>query len=126
MRLIVDLTLFILQTDTVDLFVGNLPMDDDDRLDNIRNFFSEHGIELSDVRSKLEKPFGHVTLAKPGDKDKALGLSGEELNGNPVRIDVTGGQRKSFGGGDFGGLGGRGGGRGGGKCISMIFVWVVS
>ena len=117
-----DLTLFILQADTVDLFVGNLPMDDDDRLDNIRNFFSEHGVELSDVRSKLEKPFGHVTLANARDKDKALALSGEELNGNPVRIDVTGGQRKSFGGGDFGGRGGRGGGRGGGKCISMIFV----
>ena len=117
-----DLTLFILQADTVDLFVGNLPMDDDDRLDNIRNFFSEHGVELSDVRSKLEKPFGHVTLAKASDKDKALALSGKELNGNLVRIDVTGGQRKSFGAGDFGGRGRRGGGCGGGKCISMIFV----
>ena len=104
MKSIVDTC--VLQADAVDLFVGNLPMDDDDRLDNIRNFFSEHGIELSDVRTKLEKPFGHVTLAKPGDKEKALALSGEELNGNPVRIDVTGGPRKSFGD-----AGGRGGGK---------------
>lgn len=101
----------IFQGETVDLFVGNLPFDDDDREENIRKFFSSHGVELTDVRTKYEKPFGHVSLANAGDKEKALALSGEEMNGNPLRIDNTGG-RKSFGGENN--RGGRGGGRGGG------------
>jgi len=97
--------------ETVDLFIGNLPFDDEDREENIRKFFSSHGVEISEVRTRLEKPFGHVSLANSADKEKALALSGEEMNGNQLRIDNTG-QRKSFGGDNN--RGGRGGGRGGG------------
>lgn len=102
--------LLILMIIQVDIFIGNLPEDEGERADQISKWFSDHGVELSDVRSRQGKPFAHATLANAADKDKALGLSGEEMDGNPLRIDNAGRPNAAAAGG---GRGGRGGGRGG-------------
>ena len=46
--------------------------------------------------------FAHVTLANSADADKALALSGMELGGNPIKVDMSrrrdAAPRASFGG----------------------------
>lgn len=64
-------------------------MDSEDNAASVEQFFSGHDIMLSDVRVRYGKSFGHVTLASADDQDKALALSGEELAGNPLKIDVA-------------------------------------
>ncbi|KAK6187110.1 hypothetical protein SNE40_005203 [Patella caerulea] len=92
--------------ETVSLFIGGL--DFETTPDTIKDFFSENGIELSDVRKREGKRFGHVDLDDADDLDKAMKLHGSEIDGCEIRIDKAdkntsgGGDRRSQGGGPKG------------------------
>lgn len=101
------------------LFVGNLSFDTEEAA--IEQFFEECG-QISEVRivtsyDGRSKGFAYVQFASAEAAKKALGLNGQELDGRPVRLDLSDGARGSGGSGSRGsgrgGRGGRGGFRGG-------------
>ncbi|ESO87120.1 hypothetical protein LOTGIDRAFT_229278 [Lottia gigantea] len=89
------------ESDPVSLFVGGL--DFETTPDTIKKFFSDNGVELSDVRKREGKRFGHIDLEDSDDLDKAMQLHGSEIDGCEIRIDKAeknnsgGGERRSFG-----------------------------
>lgn len=104
------------QGDRHSIFVGNLSFKCNEN--SIRKHFSSCG-NVVDIRlakrddGKL-KGFAHVDFDSEEGVQKALELNGKELDGRPLKIDVStpkqgGGNR----GGNRGGRGGRGGNRGG-------------
>ena len=104
------------QGDRHSIFVGNLSFKSNEN--SIRKHFSSCG-NVVDIRlakrddGKL-KGFAHVDFDSEEGVQKALELNGKELDGRPLKIDVStpkqgGGNR----GGNRGGRGGRGGNRGG-------------
>ncbi|XP_052266431.1 nucleolin-like isoform X1 [Dreissena polymorpha] len=70
----------------ITLFCGNL--DPDLTTESLQAFFDAEGIDITNARKISFKRFGYVDV-KPEDLDKALELSGKELNGEPVRIDLS-------------------------------------
>ena len=69
------------------------------------------------------KGFAHVEFDEPQAANNALSLNGNQLDGRPLRLDISsskkggssGGNRGGFGGGRGGGFGGGRGGFGGGR-----------
>jgi len=114
------------------VFCGNLSFQIDE--DSLKDFFKGCG-EVKQIRWGTDKEsgdfkgYGHCEFFDEAAVDKAVQLHGEDLLGRAIRLDfaVSGGARKSFGGGEerksfgggdrksFGGGGGRGGFGGGQK-----------
>ncbi len=96
------------------IYVGNLAFRTDEQ--SLRSHFSTCG-EVTDVHIVMDratgrsKGFGFITFSSDGAVDAALALSGQELDGRPLRVDRATGESRSSGGGN---RGGNGGGFGGG------------
>uniref|UniRef100_A0A9J8DK99 Nucleolin n=1 Tax=Cyprinus carpio carpio TaxID=630221 RepID=A0A9J8DK99_CYPCA len=71
------------------LFLGNLNhnKDFDEIKSAIAKFFSKEGLEIQDVRVGGTKKFGYVDFASEEELQKALGLNGKKLMGQPVKLD---------------------------------------
>uniref|UniRef100_A0A8C2ANN3 Nucleolin n=1 Tax=Cyprinus carpio TaxID=7962 RepID=A0A8C2ANN3_CYPCA len=71
------------------LFLGNLNSnkDFDEIKSAISKFFSKEGLEIQDVRLGGSKKFGYVDFASEEEMQKALGLNGKKLMGQPVKLD---------------------------------------
>jgi len=109
------------------LYVGNLDYNTTE--DEIKNFFTEKGIEtktvtlITDKYTGRAKGFGFVEVESDAILQQAVeALNGQELNGRKLTVNKaqpprerTGGDRGGFGGGDRGGFGGDRGGSGGGR-----------
>jgi len=97
------------------IYVGNLAFRTDEA--SLRNHFGSCG-EVTEVHIVMDratgrsKGFGFITFADESAVDAAIALSGQELDGRPLRIDrATGESRpRSNGGGGGGGYGDRNGG----------------
>jgi cold-inducible RNA-binding protein len=100
------------------IYVGNLSFRSDET--SLRNHFAGCG-EITEVHIVLDratgrsKGFSFVTFADESAVEAAIKLSGQELDGRPLRIDRATGESRAprTGGGGFGG--GNGGGFGGGN-----------
>ncbi|XP_052445492.1 nucleolin isoform X2 [Carassius gibelio] len=71
------------------LYLGNLNnnKDFDEIKSAITKFFSKEGLEIQEVRLGGTKKFGYVDFASEEDLQKALGLNGKNLLGQPVKLD---------------------------------------
>ncbi|XP_016147483.1 nucleolin-like [Sinocyclocheilus grahami] len=71
------------------LYLGNLNhnKDFDEIKSAIAKFFSKEGLEIQDVRIGGTKKFGYVDFASEEEQQKALGLNGKKLMGQPVKLD---------------------------------------
>merc|ERR1712174_9832 len=105
------------------VFIGNLDFDIDE--DTVRNTFQECG-DIKNVRFGMDretgdfKGYGHITFYDSSSTDKAVAMSGNIINGRPVRVDFAK-TRKEFGSGGRGG--GRGRGRGGRIGLVEVGQW---
>ena len=100
--------------DSNTVFVGNISFNTSE--DSVRDFFSKVG-NITSVRIAMgedgrARGFCHVEFESPAVAKNALSLSGQDLDGRAVRLDLSGGRKPGFGGGR-GGFGGDRGGRGG-------------
>ena len=103
------------------MFVGNLPFSATE--DDLKNLFADCGeIEGARIATDREtgraRGFGYVDFADEDAVDKAMALTGSDLNGRQVRVDFgrPRGERPAGGfGGDRGGRGGFSGDRRGGS-----------
>ncbi|XP_012938051.1 nucleolin isoform X2 [Aplysia californica] len=76
------------QTDveeTITLFIGGLAADSTE--EEVQEFLSENGIEVSSVRKPPKKRNAFVDLQDSNDLDKALALSGSSYNGSDITVD---------------------------------------
>merc|ERR1712176_163301 len=95
------------------VFIGNLDFNIDE--DTVRNTFQECG-DIKNGRFGMDretgdfKGYGHMFFYDSSSTDKAVAMSGNIINGRPVRVDFAK-EKKEFGSGGRGG--GRGRGRGG-------------
>ena len=98
------------------IFVGNLSFKSNEN--SIRKFFSSCG-KILDIRiAKNEegrmKGFAHIDFEDQDGVDNAVKKNGEELDGRPLKVDVSSNKPSGAGKGGDRGRGGRGGrGRGG-------------
>uniref|UniRef100_A0A672S8L2 RRM domain-containing protein n=1 Tax=Sinocyclocheilus grahami TaxID=75366 RepID=A0A672S8L2_SINGR len=87
------------------LYLGNLNhnKDFDEIKSAIAKFFSKEGLEIQDVRIGGTKKFGYVDFASEEEQQKALGLNGKKLMGQPrnrlPRVQVGGNRQEGNGGG---------------------------
>ena len=102
------------------IYVGNLSFRSDET--SLRNHFANCG-EITEVHIVLDratgrsKGFAFVSFGDESAVESAIKLSGQELDGRPLRIDrATGESRapRTGGGGGYGRGGNGGGGYGGG------------
>jgi len=101
------------EVDPTTIFVGNLSWDSDEN--SIKSAFESCGaitsVRVATKPDGQSRGFCHIQFESPDSIDKALALSGTEIDGRAVRVDRSGG--RGGGGGGFGGdRGGRGRGRG--------------
>ncbi|XP_067841313.1 cold-inducible RNA-binding protein B-like [Heptranchias perlo] len=96
------------------LFIGGLNFDTDEQA--LEEVFSKYG-QISEVRvikdrdTMASRGFGFITFENPDDaRDALMAMNGKSIDGRQIRVDNA--ERKSGGGGGYGG--GRGGGGGGG------------
>lgn len=74
------------------LFVGSLPWSINN--DSLRDLFAQYGeiteaIVITDRDTGRSKGFGFVTFAKEEDAQKALDMSGKEVEGRPIVVNVA-------------------------------------
>lgn len=108
--------------DSACLFCGNISFNTSE--DSIRDFFASVG-DITSVRiakgdDGRARGFCHIEFGSPAKAQEALKkFNGQELDGRPVRLDISAGRSSGGGRGGFGGGRGRGGfgdrDRGGGR-----------
>nr|KAG5710178.1 hypothetical protein BaRGS_006697 [Batillaria attramentaria] len=76
------------------LFVGNLNADTTE--DAVKKFFKKGGVKVKEVRKIEKKRFGYVDLKSEDDVEAALALSGQELEGNEIKVEQAKPKDKSF------------------------------
>jgi len=69
------------------LWVGGLDREIEE--DKIIKFFKKHGVEVSEVRKRPGKRFGHVDLADKDQLATALALNGTEFKGEELKIEES-------------------------------------
>ncbi|XP_072356370.1 RNA-binding protein 3-like [Scyliorhinus torazame] len=105
-------------TEEAKLFVGGLNFDTDEQA--LEDVFSKYG-QIAEVRVIKDKDtmtsrgFGFITFENPDDANDAMeAMNGKSLDGRQIRVDHA--EKKSGGGGGYGGSRGGGGyGRGRGS-----------
>ena len=98
------------------VFVGNLPFSATE--EDLKSLFAECGdIEGARIATDREtgraRGFGYIDFADEESVDKAMKLTGSDLNGREIRVDFGRARGERPAGGDGGFRGGRGGSRGG-------------
>jgi len=96
------------------IYVGNLSYNSSES--DLKDFFGDCG-NIKQVRLAKDpggkfKGFGHVEFEDDDGAGNALKKNGDDLDGRPIKVDMSRPSRGGGGGGSFGGRGGRGGGRG--------------
>ena len=103
------------------IYVGNLSFRSDEA--SLRNHFGSCG-EITEVHIVMDratgrsKGFGFITFGEESAVEAAIAMSGQELDGRPLRIDRATGESRTGGGGGGaprnggGGFGDRNGGSG--------------
>lgn len=84
------------------LFVGSLPWSVNG--DSLKALFSQYGeiteaIVISDRQTGRSKGFGFVTFANEESAQKALEMSGKEVEGRPIVVNVAKPREERSGGG---------------------------
>uniref|UniRef100_UPI00398EBF8B cold-inducible RNA-binding protein B-like n=1 Tax=Pristiophorus japonicus TaxID=55135 RepID=UPI00398EBF8B len=99
------------------LFIGGLNFDTDEQA--LEEVFSKYG-QISEVRvikdrdTQTSRGFGFITFENPDDANDALqAMNGKSIDGRQIRVDHA--EKKSGGGGSYGGSRGGGGGYGRGR-----------
>lgn len=85
------------------LFVGSLPWSING--DSLRELFAQYGeiteaIVITDRQTGRSKGFGFVTFANEESAQKALEMSGKEVEGRPIVVNIAK-PREERGGGGF-------------------------
>lgn len=85
------------------LFVGSLPWSING--DSLKELFAQYGeiteaIVITDRQTGRSKGFGFVTFANEESAQKALEMSGKEVEGRPIVVNVAK-PREERGGGGF-------------------------
>jgi len=103
----------------ISLMIRNVDPEVEDK--KIIKFFKKKGVAVGEVR-RTGKPFAFVQLEDAADLDKALALSGEELQGQALSIEKARSKNKpqEYGGAQAGTP--RGGGGGDDKDSRVLFV----
>ncbi|KAL8572087.1 hypothetical protein ACOMHN_031044 [Nucella lapillus] len=71
--------------EVVTLFVGQLNFETTPEA--LQKFFKKNGIKLTDVRKMDKKRFGYIDLANADDLDKAMSVSGQDFEGNNIKVE---------------------------------------
>jgi len=84
------------------LFVGSLPWSINN--DSLRELFAQYGeiteaIVITDRDTGRSKGFGFVTFTKEEDAQKALDMSGKEVDGRPIVVNIAKPREPRTGGG---------------------------
>lgn len=84
------------------LFVGSLPWSING--DSLKELFSQYGeiteaIVITDRQTGRSKGFGFVTFANEESAQKALEMSGKEVEGRPIVVNVAKPREERSGGG---------------------------
>lgn len=98
------------------LYVGNISYGTNK--EDLQDLFGQHGdvvdaVIITDRMTGRSRGFGFVTMGTEKEAEAALSLSGFELDGRELQVNVAQERREGGGGGRRGG-GGRGGFGGGG------------
>lgn len=72
-------------SDTITLFVGNLPKEMD--ADKVKKIFTKKGIEVKAVRRPEKKKFAYIDLENTEDLEKALKLHGKKIGDSELVVE---------------------------------------